>query len=280
MVRAWRSLARFDGRSSLRTWLYRIATNVCLDLLNGRNRRALPMDFGPASPPIEASLGQPHPESMWVQPIADGTVLPDTGDPADLAVGRDSIRLAFVAALQHLPPRQRAVLILREVLRWSAAEAAELLDSSVASVNSALQRARATLAAAEPGDEDRFEPLDGQQQGLLDRYVRAFTAYDIDSLVELLHEDATASMPPYQLWLQGRADIGRWHRGPGAGCSDSVLLPVQANGSAAFAHYRPSDGGHVPFAIQVLDISGDRISRITYFLDTELFEKFGLPARI
>jgi RNA polymerase sigma-70 factor (ECF subfamily) len=280
MVRAWRSLARFDGRSSLRTWLYRIATNVCLDLLHGRNRRALPMDFGPASPPVEASLGQPHPESVWVQPIADASVLPSTGDPAELAVGRDTIRLAFVAALQHLPPRQRAVLILREVLRWSAAEVAELLDGTVASVNSALQRARATLASAEPGDDDRFEPLDDTQKGLLDRYVRAFTAYDIDSLVELLHEDATASMPPYQLWLDGSADIGSWHRGPGAGCHGSILVPLHANGSPAFAHYRPGPGGHEPFAIQVLDIRGDRISRITYFLDTNLFAQFGLPPRM
>jgi len=278
MVRAWRGLDRFDGRSSLRTWLYRIATNVCLDLLNGRKRRALPMDFGPSSPPIASSLGQPQPEAIWIQPMPDAGVLPGNGDPADLAVERDAVRLAFIAALQHLPPRQRAVLILREVLRWSAAEVAELLDGTVASVNSALQRARATLASVEPGTEDRYEPMDEDQKGLLARYVQAFTSYDIESLVALLHEDATASMPPYQLWLQGREDIGRWHVGPGHTCRGSVLVPVEVNGSPAFAHYRPGPNGHEPFGIQVLELTGDRISKITYFLDTDLFERFGLPA--
>jgi len=278
MVRAWRGLDRFDGRSSLRTWLYRIATNVCLDLLNGRKRRALPMDFGPASPPVASSLGQPQPEAIWIQPMPDAGVLPGNGDPADLAVERDAVRLAFIAALQHLPPRQRAVLILREVLRWSAAEVAELLDGTVASVNSALQRARATLASVEPGTEDRYEPMDEDQKGLLARYVQAFTSYDIESLVALLHEDATASMPPYQLWLQGREDIGRWHVGPGHTCRGSVLVPVEVNGSPAFAHYRPGPNGHEPFGIQVLELTGDRISKITYFLDTDLFERFGLPA--
>jgi RNA polymerase sigma-70 factor (ECF subfamily) len=280
MVRAWRGLARFDGRSSLRTWLYRIATNVCLDMLNGRNRRALPMDLGPASPPVAASLGQPRSEAVWIQPIPDGNVLPSNGDPAELAVQRDSIRLAFVATLQHLPPRQRAVLILREVLRWSAIEVAELLDSSVASVNSALQRARATLASLDAGTDDKFEPMDEEQKDLLARYVQAFTAYDIESLVALLQEDATASMPPYALWLEGRADIGRWHLGPGITCNGSVLLPVEVNGSAAFAHYRPGPEGHEPFGIQVLELSGDRISKITYFLDTDLFARFGLPDRV
>jgi RNA polymerase sigma-70 factor (ECF subfamily) len=279
MVRAWRALPRFDGRSSLRTWLYRIATNVCLDLLNGRSRRALPMDFGPSSPPVIASLGEPKAESLWIQPMPDGAVL-GGGDPADVAVERDSVRLAFMAALQHLPPRQRAVLILREVLRWSAVEVSQLLDTTVASVNSALQRARATLATADLADDDSFDPVDSAQKELLARYVAAFTAYDIDSLVTLLHEDATASMPPYQLWLQGRADIGRWHVGPGATCRGSVLVPVQANGSPAFAHYRPGPDGHQPFGIQVLDLRGDRIGRITYFLDTELFARFGLPARV
>ena len=280
MVRAWRGLARFDGRSSLRTWLYRIATNVCLDMLNGRNRRALPMDLGPASPPIAASLGQPRSEALWIQPMPDAGVLPAGADPADLAVARDTIRLAFVAALQHLPPRQRAVLILREVLRWSATEVAELLDTSVASVNSALQRARATLASVEPGTEDPVAPMNEEQKGLLARYVQAFTAYDIESLVALLHEDATASMPPYQLWLQGSADIGRWHLGPGSTCNGSILVPIEANGSPAFAHYRPGRSGHEPFAIQLLELTGDRISRITYFLDTDLFPRFGLAERV
>jgi len=281
MVRAWRGLNRFDGRSSLRTWMYRIATNVCLDMLNGRNRRALPMDLGPASPPVAASLGQPHSEAVWIQPIPDRNVLPAHADPADLAVERDSIRLAFVATLQHLPPRQRAVLILREVLRWSAAEVAELLDTTVPSVNSALQRARATLASVEPGTEDRFEPMDDTQKDLLARYVQAFTAYDIDSLVSLLQEDATASMPPFQLWLQGREDIGRWHVGPGSTCAGSKLLPIEVNGSPGFAHYRPDEAGqHLPFSIQVLGLAGDQISKITYFLDTSLFPRFGLPERL
>ena len=277
MLRAWRALDRFDGRSSLRTWLYRIATNVCLDMLNGRKRRALPMDFGPSSPPVQSSLGQPHPEAVWIQPIPDGTVLADDGDPADVAVGRETIRLAFVAALQHLPPRQRAVLILREVLRWSAIEVAELLESTVASVNSALQRARATLATVDAGTEDDFEPMNETQKDLLERYVRAFTDYNITAMVELLREDATASMPPFQLWLQGREDIGKWHVGPGHGCAGSILVPVEVNGSPAFAHYKPGPNGHEPFAIQVLELTGDRISKITYFLDTALFTRFGLP---
>jgi RNA polymerase sigma-70 factor (ECF subfamily) len=277
MLRAWRALDRFDGRSSLRTWLYRIATNVCLDMLNGRNRRALPMDFGPSSPPVLSSLGQPHPEAVWIQPIADSAVVAAHGDPAEVAVGRETIRLAFVAALQHLPPRQRAVLILREVLRWSAIEVAELLESTVASVNSALQRARATLATVDAGTEDDFEPMNQTQKDLLARYVSAFTAYDITAMVALLREDATASMPPFQLWLQGREDIGKWHVGPGHGCAGSILVSVEANGSPAFAHYKPGPNGHEPFAIQVLELTGDQISKITYFLDTDLFARFGLP---
>jgi RNA polymerase sigma-70 factor (ECF subfamily) len=276
MVRAWRGLDRFEGRSQLRSWLYRIATNVCLTMLEGRKRRARPMDLGPAST-ADVALPAPLGEDAWIEPVPDALVAPMDGDPADVAVGRESIRLAFVAALQHLPPRQRAVLILREVLRWSAIEVAELLESTVASVNSALQRARATLAAVDAGTEDDFEPMDEAQKNLLARYVSAFTAYDITAMVALLREDATASMPPFQLWLQGRDDIGRWHLGPGHTCRGSVLVPVQANGSPAFAHYRPGPNGHAPFAIQVLELTGDRISRITYFLDTDLFPKFGLP---
>lgn len=281
MVRAWRALDRFDGRSSLRTWLYRIATNVCLDSLNSRNRRALPMDFGPASPPVAESLGQPRPEATWIQPMPDSEVLAPTADPAELAVQRDSVRLAFIAALQHLPPRQRVVLILREVLRWSAAEVAELLETTVASVNSGLQRARATLTAIDPDADRSAVPLDAAQQDLLDHYLRAFTRYDIDALVQLLRQDATASMPPFALWLSGRDDIGAWHRGPGHACRDSRLVPLEVNGSPAFAAYkRADDGTHRPFSIQVLDLDGDRIGRITYFLDTTLFERFGLPPQL
>ena len=281
MLRAWRALDRFDGRSSLRTWLYRIATNVCLDMLNGRNRRALPMDLGPSSPPVMASLGQPHPEATWIQPIADGAVLAADGDPADVAVGRESIRLAFVAALQHLPPRQRAVLILREVLRWSAIEVAELLESTVASVNSALQRARATLATKDAA-ETPSQPTDDEQRALVARYVDAFERYDLDSLTALLHEDASWSMPPYELWLQTHADIRKWCLGPGIACQGSRLLPTVANGSPAFGQYKPSpQGGFDPWSLQVLDIKDDRINGIIFFLDTpNFFPLFGLPPRL
>ena len=281
MVRAWRALDRFDGRSSLRTWLYRIATNVCLDSLSSRNRRALPMDFGPASPPVAESLGEPRSEATWIQPMPDGEVLPPTADPADLAVQKDSVRLAFIAALQHLPPRQRVVLILREVLRWSAAEVAELLETTVASVNSALQRARATLVEIDPDAERSTAPMDDAQKSLLDDYVKAFTSYDIDALVQLLRQDATASMPPFALWLDGRDDIAAWHLGPGHACRGSRLVPLEVNGSPAFAAYKlDPDGSHLPFSVQVLDLDGDRIGRITYFLDTSLFDRFGLPPQL
>ncbi len=277
MVRAWRGLDRFDGRSTLRSWLYRIATNVCLDMLNGRKRRALPMDMVSSSPPVLESLGNPLPDSEWIEPIPDGRVAtPD--DPAEVAVSRESIRLAFVAALQQLPPRQRAVLILREVLRWKADEVAELLDATVASVNSALQRARATLAER---DLSAPEPMDDAQQQLLARYVDAFQRYDIDSLVALLHEDATLTMPPYPLWLRGRADIAAWMLGPGSDCRGSHWVQVMANGSPAFGQYRPSgpNGAHEPWALHVVEVSGDRISGMITFLDTErLFPLFGLPA--
>ena len=281
MVRAWRALDKFDGRSSLRTWLYRIATNVCLDSLNGRNRRALPMDFGPASPPVAESLGERRAEATWIQPMPDGEVLLPTADPADLAIQKDSVRLAFIAALQHLPARQRVVLILREVLRWSAAEVAELLDTTVASVNSALQRARATLTEIDPDADRPTGPMDDAQQHLLDDYVKAFTSYDIDALVQLLQKDATASMPPFALWLDGREDIAAWHLGPGHGCRDSRLVPLAVNGSPAYAAYKLApDGSHLPFSVQVLDLAGDKIARITYFLDTSLFERFGLPPKL
>jgi RNA polymerase sigma-70 factor (ECF subfamily) len=277
MIRAWRALDRFEGRAALRSWLYRIATNVCLDLLQGRERRPRPMDLGPAREPIVENLATP--EVSWLEPVPDGLVVPE-GDPADVAVARESIRLAFVAALQHLPPRQRAVLILCEVLRWKASEVAELLDASVASVNSALQRARATL------DEGVAEPaavLDADDRALLDRYVAAFEAYDIEALTSLIHEDATQSMPPYDLWLRGRDDIFTWWFGPGIGCQGSRLVPtVAANGSPAWGQYKPSpDGGYEPWALQVIEVSNGRIGELTFFLDTEkLFPLFGLPARL
>jgi RNA polymerase sigma-70 factor (ECF subfamily) len=200
-----------------------------------------------------------------------------------VAVARESIRLAFVAALQHLPPRQRAVLILREVLRWRAAEVAELLDTTVASVNSALQRARATLASAKvDGDGHASEPMDATQQALLTRYVDAFERYDMDALTSLLHEDATWNMPPYALWLQTHRDVVAWCLGPGIGCKGSRLIATTANGAPAFGQYKPSpDGGLEPWSLQVLELSGDRISGITFFLDTaRYFPMFGLPSRL
>lgn len=273
LIRAWRGFDRFEGRAALRSWLYRIATNVCLDMLEGRKRRARPMDLGPAREPVAENLSA-LPEVTWIEPIPV--------DPADAAVARETIRLAFVAALQHLPPRQRAVLILCEVLRWPATEAAELLDTSVASVNSALQRARATLAAGNVSADDPGLPLDEPKRELLARYVKAFEQYDIDALTSLLHEDATQSMPPYDLWLQGRGDILTWWFGPGIGCRDSRLVPVGlANGSPAYGQYKPaSGGGHEPWSLMVVETSGDRIVELTFFLGTEtLFPLFGLPAR-
>jgi RNA polymerase sigma-70 factor (ECF subfamily) len=280
-LRAWRGFHRFEGRAALRSWLYRIATNVCLDMLNGRERRARPMDLGPAREPIEANLNT-LPEVTWIQPAPDGLVGPE-GDPAELAVARETIRLAFVAALQHLPPRQRAVLILCEVLRWQATEVAELLDTSVASVNSALQRARATLAASDVDATGPSPPMDDAQRELLARYVAAFEDYDIDALTSLIQEDATQSMPPYDLWLRGRDDIFGWWFGPGIGCRGSRLVPtVSANGSPAYGQYKPaSGGGYEPWALQVLELSDDGIAEFTFFLDTEiLFPLFGLPPRL
>ncbi|HYZ36026.1 MAG TPA: sigma-70 family RNA polymerase sigma factor [Pseudonocardiaceae bacterium] len=277
MVRAWRGLDGFQGRSAMRSWLYRIATNVCLDLLRGRQRRALPMDLGPSST-ADSFTGATLPEHAWLQPVPDARILPGDGDPAELAVSKESVRLAFITALQHLPPRQRAVLILREVLRWQATEVAELLETSVASVNSALQRARATLAARDA----TFSPTVGaEQRALLARYVDAFERYDITSLISLLHEDAVMSMPPYDLWLRGPVEMGRWFLGEGRGCRGSRLVPTAANGCAAFGSYRPDGhGGYQPWALQVIEISGDRIVGHHNFLDTALFPAFGLPAHL
>ena len=268
-VRAWRGLDRFEGRAALRSWLYRIATNVCLDMLQARKRRARPMDLGPAQEPVVENLATP--DVPWLEPIPD---------PADVVVEQDTIRLAFVAALQHLPPRQRAVLILCEVLRWQAGEVAELLDSSVASVNSALQRARATIAATDTGAGLTSGEIDRE---LLDRYVAAFEAYDMEALTSLIREDATQSMPPYDLWLEGRDDILTWWLGPGIGCKGSRVIPAgRANGSPAFGQYKPSDdGGYEPWALQVIELAGDRVGEFTFFLDTErLFPLFGLPPRL
>jgi RNA polymerase sigma-70 factor (ECF subfamily) len=279
MVRAWRGIDGFEGRSAVRSWLYRIATNVCLDLLRGRGRRALAMDLGPSSA-ANAFRAETRPENAWMTPLPDARLAPDGGDPADVAVSRETVRLAFVTALQHLPPRQRAVLILREVLRWHATEVAELLDTTVASVNSALQRARATLASRDVG-ETQVEPVDAEHQALLARYVDAFERYDISSLVTLLRDDAIMSMPPYDFWLEGPVEMGRWFLGEGSGCRGSRLVATWANGTAAFGSYRSDpEGGHAPFAIQLLEISGDRIVGHHNFLDTRLFAAFGLPAHL
>jgi RNA polymerase sigma-70 factor (ECF subfamily) len=282
-VRAWRGFDRFEGRAKLRSWLYRIATNVCLDMLTGRERRARPMDLGPALN-ADTPLGAALPEVTWIQPIPDGRVLPVGGDPAAVAELRESVRLAFVATLQHLPPRQRAVLILREVLQWQASEVAELLGTTVASVNSALQRARATLGAKEEAAATGHapDPIDDEQRALLDRYVDAFERYDMDSLTSLLHEDATWSMPPYELWLQTHLDIRKWCLGPGIGCRGSRLIPIQANGSLGFGQYKPAPGGgYEPWSLQVVETSGGRISGISFFLDTAAyFPLFGLPPHL
>jgi RNA polymerase sigma-70 factor (ECF subfamily) len=280
-IRAWRGIDDFEGRSALRSWLYRIATNVCLSMRSASQRRARPIDLSPASTADQA-LGPALAEANWIEPVPDDRAVPAGGDPADVAVARESIRLAFVAALQHLPPKQRAVLILREVLRWKAEEVAELLETTVPSVNSALQRARTTLASKDLGATPAFEPLDDDQSALLARYVAAFESYDMDALTSVLHEDATWSMPPYELWLQTHRDIRQWCLGPGIGCRDSRLVATTANGSPAFGQYKPAPGGgYEPWSLQVVEIVGERIGGITFFLDTQrFFPLFGLPSRL
>jgi RNA polymerase sigma-70 factor, ECF subfamily len=280
-LRAWRSYDQFEGRSSLRSWLYRIASNVCFDALGSRQRRARPMDLtGPGA--VDGPLAT-RPESTWIEPVPDSRVLPAEVDPAEQAVARESLRLAFIAALQHLPPRQRAVLILREVLRWEASEVAELLDTTVASVNSALQRARASLDAKDVDRSEATGPLSDEQQALLARYVEAFQRYDMESLTSLLHEDATQTMPPYTLWLRGRDDILRFWVGPGARCRGSRLVPTAANGLPAWGQYRPKESGdgYEPWALMVARLDGDEIVELTFFLATErLFPLFGLPPEL
>ncbi|MGH7687661.1 MAG: sigma-70 family RNA polymerase sigma factor [Candidatus Dormibacteria bacterium] len=278
MLRAWRALDTFDNRSSLNTWLHRIATNVCLDVLKSRKRRATPMDLGPAQEPLLTNLNT-RSEVTWIEPIP-GTVIDGETDPADVAVSRETVKLAFIAALQHLPARQRAVLILCEVLRWQATEVAELLDTSVASVNSALQRARAKLTSSGATADTASLPLDAEHEALLRRYVDAFQRYDLDALTAVIRSDASQSMPPYDMWLEGRDAILTWFFGPGLGCSGSRLLPtVAANGSIAFGQYKPSaSGGYEPWALQVVEIGDGGVAELTFFLDTErFFPLFNLP---
>lgn len=280
IVRAWRSLDRFEGRASLRTWLYRIATNVCLDALSDDSRRMRPFEEGPATRSIGEATLETHDRKHWLEPIADARVLPADADPFELAVLRQSVRLAFVAALQHLPPRQRAALLLTEVLGWSAAEVAECLEMTVAAVNSGLQRARATIGR---NALVREQALSDEQTSLLERYVDAFQTYDVDGLVSLLREDATFSMPPHSLWLQGPQPVRDWLLGPGAECRGSRLVAVAASGSPAFAQYRcgAEAGTYQAWALIVLELDGNRIAGWNSFLDTEkLFPMFDLPLRM
>jgi RNA polymerase sigma-70 factor (ECF subfamily) len=285
MIRAWKGLAKFDGRASLRSWLYRIATNVCIDALNGRKRRAVPMDLGAPGAPVAESLREPLPDAEWLEPMPDARVSTPAGDPAEKAVARETIRLAFIAALQHLPARQRAVLILREVLCWKAAEVAELLGTTVASVNSALQRARATLSEqgvseAAPGTS---APTDPAQTELLMRYMAAFEAFDMEALTALLHEDVEQNMPPLELWFRGREDVIAWMAtGPGQGCRGSRVTPVEINGTVGFAQWKPSgpDGEFEAWGIQALRIEDGRVTGLSIFLNQDLFPYFGLPVEL
>jgi RNA polymerase sigma-70 factor (ECF subfamily) len=284
MVRAWRKADSFEGRSSVRSWLYRIATNVCIDMHRNVQRRAQPMEMGPSSPPVESHLGPTLPEALWVTPIADSSVAPEGGDPAEVAQYRESIRLAFITALQHLPARQRAALILCEVLRWQVSEVAELLDTSVPAINSALQRARTTLRAVPSVTQP--DSLDSADAELLARYVDAFERYDIERLVTLLRADAVQSMPPFAMWIQGAADIGRWMVQPGPSeCRGSRLVATTANGCPAFGQYRRDPlGGYAPWALQVLEISEGQITGMNFFLSLlepeRLFPTFGLPLHL
>jgi RNA polymerase sigma-70 factor (ECF subfamily) len=283
MLRAWRSLQEFRQDAALGTWLHRIATNVCLDVLDRADRRRLrPLDVSAAPATVRdgMTLGQRAREE-WVEPIPDALALPADGtvDPEQHAILRESIQLAFVAALQYLPPRQRAALLLTQVLHWSAAETAEGLGMTVAGVNSALQRARATLSARNPAVTPR--ELTAEQHQLLARYVEAFERYDVDALAALLHEEVTMSMPPYELWLQGRESLARWFLTYGIGCRGSRLVPVgtACGGLPAFAQYR--QGGTEPWGLVLFELDGDKVVRLNYFLDTEtLFPRFGLPLQL
>jgi RNA polymerase sigma-70 factor (ECF subfamily) len=282
MLRAWKSFGQFREQSSLKTWLYRIATNVCLDTLSATSRRRVrPVELSDTPGVVRDDLVlTERPREQWVEPIPDAMALPaeSASDPEERALLKESIRLAFVAALQYLPPRQRAVLLLTQVLSWSAAETAESLGMSVAAVNSALQRARATLDARNPAVVPRA--LSGEQVRLVERYVEAFERYDVAALTALLHEEATLSMPPYELWLQGHESIAAWLLSFGLPCRGSRLVPVDAcGGTPAFAQYR--QGGAVPWALLMLELQGDRITSMTSYLDVEtLFPRFGLPMRL
>ncbi|MGD0684629.1 MAG: sigma-70 family RNA polymerase sigma factor [Streptosporangiaceae bacterium] len=289
MMRAWRDLERFEGRSSLRTWLYRIATNVCIDMLRGRSRRGVPMDLQSPSVPVESQIGVPLGERSWVLPVPDAWIQDGSADPAQRAVLRESVRLAFVAALQRLTPRQRAVLILRDVLQFSAAESAGLLGTTVASANSALQRARVALPVAGTTSDaaggtgtpagTAGDAATDPDPALLDEYVAAFESYDMSRLTAVLRSDAEMSMPPLAMWLRGPEHIAQWLLGPGAKCRGSRLLATAANGCAAYAQYRRDPaGGYAPWAMQVVETDGGRISGLHCYVIPALFAAFGFPS--
>ena len=277
MVRGWREFDRFEGRSSLRTWLYRIATNVCIDMLRSRNRRSVPMDLHQAVRAEGIHIPAPLDERTWVLPVPDAKLPEAYADPAERVVARETIRLAFVAALQRLTARQRAALILRDVLQFSAAETAEVLGTTVASANSALQRARAQAPSAGEDNAAQGEA----DAALLEEYVAAFEAYDMPRLKQLLRADVVNSMPPLPMWLRGRDDVQAFMLGPGSECRGSRLLPTAANGGAAFAQYRRDErGGYYPWALQVLETDGRLISGLHCYVFPELFEHFGFPGAI
>jgi RNA polymerase sigma-70 factor (ECF subfamily) len=278
-LRAWRAYDRFEERSSLRTWLYRIATTACLTALESRNRRPLPSGLGAPSADPEAELAQ-QPEVPWLEPIPDAMVDGGPADPATIVTSRESIRLALIAALQHLPPRQRAVLILREVLKWRAAEVAELLDTTPTAVNSVLQRARAQISLVGPTEDAVTEPTSPGQRELLKRYVAAFEDYDIDALVELFSAEAVWEMPPFTGWYQTPEAIGRLisTQCPAQGPGDMRLIPTEANGQPAFGLYmRDGGGAHRAFQLQVVHITAAGVDHVVAFFDTSMFATFGLP---
>jgi RNA polymerase sigma-70 factor (ECF subfamily) len=288
LMRAWRRADTLAEPAALKSWLFRIATNVCLDQIEGRERRARPVDLS-GQGEADSPLGAPLPESSWILPVADSQVVDPDADPATQAVERESLRLAFVAALQHLPARQRVVLVLREVLRWSAQEVADLLETSVASVNSALQRARATLDELALEDaEAPARPSDEDERRLLEQYLEAFAEYDVERIVALLRYDVVFDMPPLPLWMRGPENVGRFMLGPGAACAGSKLIALEANGCPAFASYKPDpeSGDWLPWSLTVLEMeAGDGapvVAAVHNFLQPflpELFTGLGLPER-
>ena len=279
-LRAWRAYDEFEGRSSMRTWLYRIATNTCLNALESRGRRPLPTGLGGPSDEPEGDLAE-RTEVTWLEPIPDAMFVGDSSDPAALIADKESVRLAFVAALQYLPPKQRVVLVLREVLKWKAAEVAELLGTSTAAVNSSLQRARAQLDEVSPAREDAAEPTEADKRELLDKWVQAFESYDVKAITALMTEDVVWEMPPFAAWFEGVLNVGRLitFACPAKGPGDQVLIPVEANGQPGFALYMrdPATRQHRAFQIQVLTLTAAGVAHATAFFDLSLFDAFGLP---